>query len=243
MNIGINELKNAYDTTVGRLHPIISYGFSETADTQQIENDVRLVLEAVQEQTEKITTELSAKQQDADEILRNIQEVAALQGVSQQAIYFKDESDSHVKNSNTWQWVTLGWGIILGVYAIVLICFQEWFQASTMPESIQLAVSKVLLFVVISYMLFLSARNFLSHKHNAIINKHRQNALVTYKALVDAAQTEPIKDIVLAHASACIFLPQDTGYTKPTTSNSSTISDRAIVGLIPGAISKIDGQG
>jgi len=83
----------------------------------------------------------------------------------------------------------------------------------TAYETVQLAVSKILVFVVLSYMLYLCAKNFLSHKHNAIVNKHRQNALLTYKALVEAAGNTPNREVVLNHAAACIFGPQSTGYS------------------------------
>jgi hypothetical protein len=63
-------------------------------------------------------------------------------------------------------------------------------------------------------MLILFARNFLSHEHNAIVNKHRQNALMTFTALVDAAKEDDHSDIVLLHAAQCIFSPQETGYAK-----------------------------
>jgi len=72
-------------------------------------------------------------------------------------------------------------------------------------DTIQLAVSKVLVFGVLSFMLYLAARNYLSHKHNAIINRHRQQALQTYQALVDAAAGSGQSDIILTHAASGIF--------------------------------------
>jgi hypothetical protein len=62
-------------------------------------------------------------------------------------------------------------------------------------------------------MLYLCAKNFISHKHNAIINRHRQNALLTYTALVEAAGDTPNREVILVQAAACIFSPQGTGYT------------------------------
>jgi hypothetical protein len=73
------------------------------------------------------------------------------------------------------------------------------------------------------------AKNFLSHKHNSIVNKHRQNALMTYSALADAASSEEAKDIVLNHAASCIFSPQETGYIK----NESAGNNKSIVELLP----------
>ena len=87
-------------------------------------------------------------------------------------------------------------------------------------------------------MLFLSAKNFLTHKHNAIVNKHRQNALVTFQALVDAAKDESCKDIILTHASSCIFSPQETGYSKGGSNPSG--SNRSIVELLPNIMTNVD---
>jgi len=76
-----------------------------------------------------------------------------------------------------------------------------------------MALSKVLIFAVISFVLYLSARNFLSHKHNAIVNRHRQNALMTYKAIVEATgDNQQTSDAILIHAASCIYAPQPTGY-------------------------------
>jgi hypothetical protein len=102
-------------------------------------------------------------------------------------------------------------------------------------EAVQLSISKSLIFAVIAYLLILCGRNFLSHKHNAIVNKHRQNALLTFKALVDAAGSEQNRDIVLTHAASCIFSPQETGYTKGSQQTNVTGLVETIPRLIQGS--------
>jgi hypothetical protein len=109
-------------------------------------------------------------------------------------------------------------------------------------EMIQLSLSKVLVFGAISYMLILSARNFMAHKHNAVVNKHRQNALATFRALVDAATTSDRQDIVLAHAAECIFTGRDTAFSKP--SPQSANSSGTILQTLPrAAISAVTSDG
>ena len=90
----------------------------------------------------------------------------------------------------------------------------SYLSPNNMYDSIQLAISKALLLGVIAYMLVLYSRNFMAHKHNAVINRHRQNALRTFNALAEASKSDDRRDIILSHAAACIFSPQDTGYTK-----------------------------
>ena len=79
--------------------------------------------------------------------------------------------------------------------------------------------------------MILCARNFLSHTHNAIVNKHRQNALLTFKSLAGAAGNNSNQDIILTQAAACIFSPQDTGYTKHTSETSSGAANAVMQNL------------
>jgi hypothetical protein len=93
-------------------------------------------------------------------------------------------------------------------------------NAEAVPNSVLLYFpveppgGKVLVFFTLASFLLLSARNFNAHRHNSIINKHRQNSLVTYEALVKAAGAEANRDIVLTKAAESIFNQQSTGFTK-----------------------------
>jgi hypothetical protein len=88
-------------------------------------------------------------------------------------------------------------------------------------------------------MLFHCARTALAHRHNAVVNHHRENALLTFNALVAAAADEDNRDIVLTHAASCIFAPQDTGYTRHTTSQGSAVQ---VIEALP-KIARAAGQG
>jgi type II secretory pathway pseudopilin PulG len=103
-------------------------------------------------------------------------------------------------------------------------------------DNVQLMVSKVLIFGVLSFVLFLAARSYLAQKHNAIVSRHRQEALQTYQALVDAAGDEANRDIILTHAAACIFGPQPTGYSQDSSAN--TPSAKSVVELLGSSVAK-----
>jgi hypothetical protein len=57
-------------------------------------------------------------------------------------------------------------------------------------------------------------KNYTAHRHNTVLNKHRQNSLATYKALVDAAGDQANRDIVLTTTAESIFGAQATGFAK-----------------------------
>ena len=127
---------------------------------------------------------------------------------------------------------------LLGVYAVLSIFIHKisWLSPINIFETVQMAVSKILIFAVISFVLYLPARNFLSHKHNAVVNRHRQNALMTYKALVEAAgEKQQASEAVLVHAAACIYAPQPTGYAAG--GGSDTQGARSVIELLSKPIS------
>ena len=236
----INNITSAYTPAFNVLWNYIAYGVSKSVDFQRMENEARAMIQSVKDKTEEITQELQNNQIQSGQILNDMRKAAAEQGVSQQAIYFKEEAVEHEKLSNQWKRMTFYMAIGLGIYAIISLFVHKipWLSPHNTYESAQLVSSKILIFGVISYIMFLAAKNFLSHKHNAIVNKHRQNALMTFKVLIDAGISQESKDIVLTHASACIFSPQETGYIK--VGGSIGIENKSIIELLPKAAMKMD---
>lgn len=212
----IQQIEGAYQGAFNVMLPLVGYSLHKSADFQRLDSEARAALQKIKDETNEITKSLEQKQTESEDALEAIRTVAAEQGVTQQAIYFKKEADQNATDSETWRrrtikiaWWLGGYSVLtLGLHKIPLIA-----PVSTY-ETVQLAISKILIFAVISFILYLSAKNFLSHKHNAVVNRHRQNALMTYKALVEAAgDKQQASDAVLVHAASCIYAPQATGYS------------------------------
>jgi hypothetical protein len=230
-----SELESTYEKTFQHLSPWIAYGAGRVTDFTKIGRDARATIQDIEDKAKSLGKEMEQKQEDAQQILEDIRKVAAEQGVSQQAVYFKDESENHTKQAEAWLKQTKRLTALLAIYAIMTLFIHKipWLAPTSSYETIQLAVSKVLVFSTLAYFLILSAKNFLAHRHNAIVNKHRQNALVTYRALVDAAGDGANRDIVLTKAAECIFGAQPTAFGKADSGESGSIS---MVSLAPGAI-------
>lgn len=238
----IQSIKDVYQNAFNTLMPFISYGVARTVDFQTLESDGRAVLQSIKDQTDGALKEIDESKSEASNVLDEIKRTAAEQGVSQQAHYFSEEATHHDTEASKWKTTTQRWAAALIIYGIVSFFLHKIpvIAPSGVPEAIIFVASKILIFAVLTYMLILSARNFLSHKHNAVVNKHRQNALMTFNALVNAGQGKETQDIVLSHASACIFTAQDTGYTKHGGSNSGQMPN--IIDMIPKATVRMDGQ-
>lgn len=218
-NALLGQIESAYEKAFNVLHAHISYSLHRSADFQRLEADARATLKAIREEADLVMIDLNKAKKETADIIKDVRELAAEQGVTQQATYFRDSAKSHEDKADTWRNWTIGTAIGLALYAAGTVLLHKWpyLAPANVYETVQLAISKILVFTVISYVLYLSARNFLSHTHNAIVDRHRQNALLTYKALIDAAGDTPNREVILVQAAACIFGPQGTGYTRDST--------------------------
>lgn len=228
----IQQITASYDPAFNQLSPFISYSLHRSADFQRLDTDARSTFQQIKDQAGEIQGALNQQKEDAEKILKDIRETAAEQGVTQQAIYFQTESSSHNTEADKWEIRTIGVAVVLGVFAIASIFLHkwEWLAPTNTYETAQLITSKLLIFAVLTYLLILSAKNYLNNKHNSIVNKHRQNSLMTYKAMVDATDDPGSREAILIQAASCIFNPQTTGYTAG--SESPSVSGRSMVEIL-----------
>jgi DNA segregation ATPase FtsK/SpoIIIE-like protein len=222
----ITAMKARRDQLFDQIWQYIAYGVARNTDASLLEVQARSTIQSIKDQAATLTTQLNNARTDADKALEAIRLVAAEQGVSQQASYFKTEAEAQESLAEKWLKRTYWSAAGVGVFAILSLFLHkwEWIKPVDTPEMMQLISSKILIFAVLGYLLLLASRNYTTHKHNAVVNRHRQNALLTYQALVEAAGEDGTQDIVLAHASSCIFSPQETGFSNSKNDSSGSKS-------------------
>ncbi|MBU4566003.1 MAG: hypothetical protein KMY53_15645 [Desulfarculus sp.] len=186
----------------------------KATDFEELDVKARSALQQIKDRADDIEKSLAAKTIEADEVLAKIKNIAAEQGVTQQAIYFKEEAKVNEEGAAWWFKLTVGAAIVLFLFASGALASAYILPPpSGLYATVQLTVGKILVFGVLTFALYFCAKNYFSQKHNAVINKHRQNALVTYEAIVKAAADSANTDIILNQAASCIFVPQNTGYS------------------------------
>lgn len=210
----VESLRGTYPHQFNTLQNVISYLASRQRDFSAIEQQARAAAQGATDQAELLKRQLADAEAEAKRILEEIRKTAAEQGVSQQAKYFADEAKEHTDRAADWLMSTKKWALGLGIYAgaTLIMAYIPSLAPENAFEAVQISMSKILIFAVIAYMLFLSARTFLAHRHNAVINKHRQNALLTFNALADGTTSDAQRDVVVTAAANCIYAPQETGY-------------------------------
>ena len=230
----ISQVETAYLGTFQALHPYISYSLHRSADFQRLDTEARATLQAIEDKTSKFITKMEGQEGDAERILGQIRKVAAEEGVTQQAAHFRAEADQHDTEAKAWQEKTVKIAWLVGLFAVASLFLHKvpFLKPDTMYDTIQLGISKVLIFSVLTYILILSAKNFLSHRHNAIVNRHRQNALMTHRALVEGTNDPGARDAVMLQAASCIFAPQSTGYSSSEAKSADAPATRSVVELL-----------
>lgn len=236
----ISSLKTTYTDYFTNLHPLIAYSLHRSADFSRLDSLARSTLQGIQDEVGKTRGEMKGYQEDAQRILETIRKVAAEEGVTQQAAHFRAEADAHDAKAETWRKTTGKWAWGVAAFAVVSLALHKipFLHPESAYETVQLAISKILIFGVLGYMLSLAAKNFLSHRHNAIVNRHRQNALMTHRALVDGTGDSSARDAVMMQAASCIFSAQPTGYAPGAEGEGNSRSVVELMSKSAGAITK-----
>ncbi|MEI6827381.1 MAG: hypothetical protein WCK54_17440 [Desulfuromonadales bacterium] len=234
----ISTIQTRRDPLFDQLWQFVAYGVARITDTSLLETQARATIQSIKDQSEKLTEQLKTAKRDADEALAAIRAVAAEQGVSQQASYFKQEVEDQELLAVKWLNYTYKFAAAVGFFAVCSLFLHkiQWIKPESTAEMVQLVSSKFLIFGVLGYLLLMASRNYTTHKHNAVVNRHRQNALLTYRALVGASTSRGTEDIVLAHAASCIFSPQETGFSHGK--GEATSGSKSILELMTKSVTK-----
>lgn len=216
----ISNVRDAYQATFNVLVPITGY-FKSSG--QEFEKNILKLIERVNEYesfADELVDHMQSKLTKADTILQDMEGVSIDSGIESRSKFFMAAADRHARQASDW----LGRSVVLAItmffYAIIGLFLHKipFLKPINIYDTIQLSLSKILILAVLSYLTFISVKNYLSHKHNLIVNMHRHDALRTYRAIAERVG-EGKRDIILAYAAACIFSPQGTGYISSQADN------------------------
>jgi hypothetical protein len=205
------QLEQQFDTYYSTAFPILTIGLLNS-------NNLSVEKAKLKDTLFELIKEKEAAKKESENLLTEIQDVlvkarqAALEvGVAQHYLIFKEESEEHKKLSDLWLARTVKVLVGIGIVGIVLLFIPPHDTATI--SLIQFTVTKIVLLSVLFYGLAICTRNYKAHKHNSILNKHRQNALNTFETFSKAAGSDiQTKSAVLLEATHTIFSNQQTGY-------------------------------
>jgi len=209
----ITQVRDQYDSVFTQASPVVAFTVRKGLDFKRLEDSAKATVERLEIFATDSQQKMAASREEAQQALEAVRKVASEAGVSQHAIHFKTEADKFESSAKPW----LVWTVILASATAIIglglvIKAIYWLPTLTASQGVQLAIPKIFLFSVLLSATIWCGKTYRSNQHNAVVNRHRQNALATFEAFVKATSDEPTKNAVLIQATQCIFSPQQTGY-------------------------------
>jgi len=211
-NALITTIKNAYDTIMEPLTLPLAFTATQATDYAKIEREAKGYHATMKEEAETFVTMLENYKNDAERALNAVKAQAAEAGVSTNAQIFLNDSSTHSSVAKKWLTATICASSATFLVAAGFVVLSFYHTPATTAAAIQYVVSKIILLSTLSFSIYWCAQNYKSQKHNETSNKHRANALMTFRTFVEGADDSRIKDAVLMHAAQAAFSNRQTGY-------------------------------
>jgi len=211
----LQQVRDTYDNAFEQVMLARSFLTKTTTDFEQLEADAQRSVARLDKVFKEQQEGLSKKVEAAEQALASVRRLAAETGVSEHSKYFREEADQHRSSANRWLVAT-------GVLAVGTVAFGVWSYAYHLklaqvvptPALIQLTIAKLIVFSILVTGVVWTGQVYRAHRHNYVVNKHRQNALSTFQAFAQAAEDPQTKSAVLLQAMQSVFAPQQTGFSE-----------------------------
>jgi hypothetical protein len=139
---------------------------------------------------------------------------------------FKQQANEYKKNSEYWL-ITSGLiSAILLVFIVVIICKFSSLSPITDTEALlKLLAPNIILTSSLTFILFQSFKTFNANRHMYATNKHKENSLKVYKALLVSIDNQIIKESMIKEIANHIFDIGETGFITSKQQHSGSIHD------------------
>lgn len=225
----ISRIANGYDDVMNPLMLPLAFTATQATDYAKIEREAKGYHATMKSESEALSKFISTTKVDIERALAAVKEQAAEAGVSTNAQIFLQDADTHQKMSTVWLKATICSAIVTLLATIIGLITTFIYQPVGTGATIQYVVAKLLVISTLSFAVFWSARNYKSQKHNETLNKHRANALMTFRAFVEGTSDERVKDAILLQAAQAAFSSRPTGFD---TADSESQSINPVVEII-----------
>ena len=208
----IQEVKNAYDGIMEPLTVPLAFTATLATDYAKIEREAKGYHATMGEEADAFKKLLESYKLDAENALQAVKDQAAEAGVATNAQIFLTDSGNHAGVAKKWLIATIVTSIITLAVAVMFVVIGFEYKPETVAVAIQYVLSKLILISTLFFAIIWCSKNYRSSKHNETLNKHRANALMTFRAFVEGSSEQPIKEAILLQAAQAAFVNRPTGY-------------------------------
>ncbi len=234
-----NELVNTlhresenFSQHIGLWIPFLAY---HRGDAEENIQKLNKAIASTQEKGEEFLRRLGEKNNEASQLIANIQSASAEAGVAVFTQDFSEESKQNDRVAKRWLFAS---SVLAVITLVILGCF--YWQSLNLPETLDLAHMlpafgcRVLIISVLFTATLWCGRMYKAMRNQALQNRHRALGLKTFRAFADATSDPQTRDAVLRETTHTIFSSTPTGLIADSTSNDV---DPSIVQIAGGMLS------
>ena len=218
----VGEIPTMYEEIYGPIKNVLGYSSNDSEFLSNRTKQADIALKELNDARAAVQTLKGKIETDTEEILKSMREAAGKTGVSKHSTNFASEAGHHETTAKWW----MGGTIALGGLALLFAAFNAWISkwvnnflfpdlsaAPNIEETIQVGLTKFLIFSILIFGMTWAAKNYRAHRHNFVVNKHRQNALTTFETFASATEDEETTNAVLLRTTDAIFGHTSSGYS------------------------------
>lgn len=211
----ITSVSSAYDDVMNPLLLPLAFTATQATDYAKIEREAKGYHTTMKAEAEGLSKFIANARAEAERALAAVKEQAAEAGVSTNAQIFVLEAQRHENSARAWVKATIATASVTLIAAVAALVTAFVYHPAGLTAAIQYIVAKLLVLSTLSFGVIWCARHYRSHKHNETLNKHRANALMTFRAFVEGTSDERVKDAILLQAAQAAFSGRPTGFDAP----------------------------
>ena len=208
----VASVADSYDTVMDPLLLPLAFTATQATDYAKIEREAKGYHATMQKEADALSHFIANAQTEAERALAAVKEQAAEAGVSTNAQIFVGVSKQHNAAARTWLRATVIMAIATFLAALGALATAFLYQPPDTATTIQYVVAKLLVISTLSFGVLWCARNYRAERHNETLNRHRANALMTFRAFVEGTADNRVKDAILLQAAQAAFVGRPTGF-------------------------------
>ncbi len=186
---------------------------------RRAEEAARAVDEVMKAAEKNANDGAEAVNKSAEEKLREIEGIAvaaragaAKTGVAAHEGDFRTAVTDSNKAAGKWLAASIFVGVAIAVFLTVAIIIYPLDPSAKNGDIAHYVLVRLGSILVLFYFLVWCTRNHRSHRHIAVMNEHRANALHTYETFAASTDDAAAKQAILLESARCIFTPPPSGY-------------------------------
>ena len=208
----VSQITSAYNSVMDPLLLPLAFTATQATDYAKIEREAKGYHATMKAEADNFSSFIKSAFTDAERALAAVKEQAAEAGVSTNAQIFLGDSKKYEESAKDWWWATISFGGVTVIAAVSALITAFMYHPPDLSVTIQYVVAKILVLSTLSFSVVWCVRNYRAQKHNETLNKHRANALLTFRAFVEGTSDERVKDAILLQASQAAFSGRKTGF-------------------------------